>query len=95
MKSIIFIDGNFYPEDEAKVSVLDHGYLYGNGCWTTLMTHNHKLFMLDDHIDRLYESAKIIQLDTPWKKENVKEWVIETYKKNMHIPGKKNQSGIS
>ena len=89
MKSIIFIDGKFYPENEAKVSVLDHGYLYGNGCWTTLMTHNHKLFMLDDHIDRLYESAKIIQLDSPWKKENVKEWVIETYKKNMHIPGRK------
>lgn len=89
MSSIIFIDGNFFEEKDAKVSVLDHGYLYGNGCWTTLMTYNHKLFMLDEHIERLYESAKIIQLDAPWKKTEVRDWVVETYKKNIHIPGRK------
>ena len=89
MTKIIFIDGIFYEEKDAKVSVLDHGYLYGNGCWTTLMTHDHKLFMLDEHIERLYESAKIIQLDTPWEKKIVRNWVIETYKKNAHIPGRK------
>ena len=68
MSSIIFLDGKFYQEKDAKVSVLDHGYLYGNGCWTTLMTQNDKLFMLDEHIERLYESAKSIQLNSPWKK---------------------------
>ena len=45
MSSIIFLDGKFYREEEAKVSVLDHGYLYGNGCWTTLMTLDDKLFI--------------------------------------------------
>ncbi len=89
MTSIIFLDGKFYREKEAKVSVLDHGYLYGNGCWTTLMTLDDKLFMLDEHIERLYESAKIIQLDTPWKKKDVRGWVIETFKKNYHIQGRK------
>ena len=89
MKSIIFIDGKFYPEDQAKVSVLDHGYLYGNGCWTTLMSNNNKLFMIDEHIDRLYESAEIIHLETPWKKKQIKEWIFETYKKNLHIRGRK------
>jgi len=89
MSSIIFIDGKFYPEHEAKVSVLDHSYLYGNGCWTTLMTYNHKLFMLDEHIERLYESAKIIQLEVHWKQKDIKAWVIETYRRNAHIPGRK------
>ena len=89
MKSIIFIDGKFYPEDQAKVSVLDHGYLYGNGCWTTLMSNNNKLFMIDEHIERLYESAEIIHLETPWKKKQIKEWIFETYKKNLHIRGRK------
>ena len=89
MKSIIFIDGKFYPEDKAKVSVLDHGYLYGNGCWTTLMSNNNKLFMLDEHIERLYEAAEIIHLETPWEKKIVKKWIFETYKKNLHIKGRK------
>ena len=89
MTKIIFIDGIFYEEKDAKVSVLDHGYLYGNGCWTTLMTHDHKLFMLDEHIERLDESAKIIQLETKREKKTVRNWVIETYKKNVHIPGRK------
>ena len=89
MSSIIFLDGKFYQEKDAKVSVLDHGYLYGNGCWTTLMTQNDKLFMLDEHIERLYESAKIIQLDSPWKKSDVRQWIIETFRKNLHIQGRK------
>ena len=89
MGLVIFIDGQFYDEKEAKVSVLDHGYLYGNGCWTTLMTYNHKIFMLNDHIDRLYESAKLIKLNVPWSKEQVIKWTIETYNKNKHNPGRK------
>ena len=76
MSSIIFIDGKFYPEEEAKVSVLDHGYLYGNGCWTTLMSNNNKLFMLDEHIERLYESAKIIQLEVTWDKKKLKSGLL-------------------
>ena len=89
MSLIIFIDGKYYNERDAKVSVLDHGYLYGNGCWTTLMTHNHKIFMLDDHIDRLFESAKLIQLDVPWTKDQVIKWTIDTYNKNKTNPGRK------
>ena len=89
MSSIIFLDGKFYQEKDAKVSVLDHGYLYGNGCWTTLMTQNDKLFMLDEHIERLYESAKIIHLDSPWKKSEERQCRIETFRKNLHIQGRK------
>ena len=89
MSLIIFIDGKYYNEKDAKVSVLDHGFLYGNGCWTTLMTNNEKIFMLKEHIDRLFESAKLIQLDVPWSKEQVSKWTIETYNKNKHNPGRK------
>jgi branched-chain amino acid aminotransferase len=89
LSSIIFLDQKFYKEEDAKVSVLDHGYLYGNGCWTTLMTSDDKLFFVDDHMDRLVESANVIGLDVPWTKEQIKEWTYETFDKNKFIPGRK------
>ena len=58
----IFIDGQFYDEEDAKVSILDHGFLYGNGVFTTLTTYKKRIIFLSDNIERLIESAKIIDI---------------------------------
>jgi len=60
---IIYINGKFYKEQDAKISVFDHGFLYGDGVYETLRTYNGKLFRFEDHYDRLVRSAKLIGLD--------------------------------
>jgi branched-subunit amino acid aminotransferase/4-amino-4-deoxychorismate lyase len=53
----IYIDGAFYPESEAKISVFDHGLLYGDGVFEGIRFYNGKVFRLEEHIERLYKSA--------------------------------------
>jgi branched-chain amino acid aminotransferase len=88
LNSTVFLDQKFYKEEDAKVSILDHGYLYGNGCWTTMMTSGDRIFFIDDHMDRLLESANIIGLDIPWTKNQIKDWTLQTYDKNKHLSGR-------
>ena len=59
----IYVDGEIVPRDEAKVSVYDSGFMLGDGVWEGLRLHNGKFAFLDDHMDRLYEAAKAIDLD--------------------------------
>ena len=59
----IYIDGNFYPEESAKISVFDHGLLYGDGVFEGIRAYNGRVFMLDEHVDRLYRSAQAIALE--------------------------------
>ena len=80
----IFIDGEFYDEQDAKISILDHGFLYGNGVFTTLTTYNKSILFLLDHIDRLIESAKIIDIPVNWTKTEIAQWVNETYELNKN-----------
>jgi branched-chain amino acid aminotransferase len=79
----IFIDGDIYDESEAKISVLDHGFLYGDGVFTTIMANGTKLLFIDDHINRLFESAEIIKLKVPWSKNQVRHWAYETCLANI------------
>ena len=58
----IYIDGKFFPKEEAKVSVFDHGLLYGDGVFEGTRAYNGRIFKFDEHIDRLYDSAKVINL---------------------------------
>ena len=62
-EAMIYINGEFYPEHEAKVSVFDHGFLYGDGIYETLRTYNGKLFCFEEHYNRLKSSAEIIGLN--------------------------------
>ncbi len=78
----VYIDGNYVHEDEATVSVYDHGLLYGDGVFEGIRAYSGKVFKLDEHIDRLYRSAKAIKLDIPITKEEMKESVLETLRKN-------------
>jgi len=59
----IWIDGKFYEKEDAKISVFDHGLLYGDGVFEGIRAYNGKIFRLADHLDRLYASAKAIWLD--------------------------------
>lgn len=61
----IYIDGKLYPKDEAKVSVYDHGLLYGDGVFEGIRAYGGKVFRLKEHVDRLYSSAHAILLDIP------------------------------
>jgi len=79
---MIYIDGQFLPREQAKVSVFDHGLLYGDGVFEGIRAYNGRVFRLDEHIDRLFDSAKTIDLAVPVSKEEMAKIIIETMKKN-------------
>ena len=78
----VYIDGEFYLKSQAKISVYDHGFLYGDGVFEGIREYNGVVFKLKEHIDRLYRSAHAIMLDIPFKKEEMIKAVIETLRKN-------------
>ncbi len=78
----IYIDGTFYAEEEAKISVFDHGLLYGDGIFEGIRAYNGRVFKLQEHIDRLYDSAKAILLEIPYQREELAEAVLETCRQN-------------
>ena len=61
----IYIDGDFLPESEAKISVFDHGLLYGDGVFEGIRFYNGRVFRLEEHLDRLWDSARAICLTIP------------------------------
>ncbi len=81
-EQLIYIDGELVPKSEAKISVLDHGLLYGDGVFEGIRCYNGVVFKLKEHIDRLYRSAKVIKLEIPMTKEEIIRAVIETLKAN-------------
>jgi len=78
----IYLDGKFVQKEEAKVSVFDHGLLYGDGVFEGIRAYNGKVFRLDAHLDRLYDSAKTIDLPIPFTTEKLKGLILETLRKN-------------
>src|SRR5260370_35515300 len=65
MPPIIWIDGTYYDRASAKVSVFDHGLLYGDGVFEGMRVYNRRVFRLAQHVDRLYASAKGVWLEIP------------------------------
>ena len=78
----IFLSGKLVDEKDAVVSVFDHGLLYGDGVFEGIRAYNGRVFLLDEHIDRLYDSAKAIVLDLPMSKAEMSKAVIDTCKAN-------------
>ncbi len=78
----IYLNGKFVYKEEAKVSVFDHGLLYGDGVFEGIRAYNGKIFKLKEHIDRLYESARAIKLEILLTKEQMKTAIIETVREN-------------
>ena len=78
----VYINGKFYEKSDAKISVFDHGLLYGDGVFEGIRSYNRLIFKLNEHIDRLFESAHSIMLTVPLAKEQLIKAVIATLKKN-------------
>ena len=87
MPRIIFMNDRLEPEDEARVSVFDHGLLYGDGVFEGLRSYSGRVFRLDAHIDRLWASARAICLEIPMTKEAVAQAVIDTLAANKLTDG--------
>lgn len=78
----IYIDGRYYDENRAKISVFDHGLLYGDGVFEGIRAYHGRVFKLQEHIDRLYRSAKAILLDIPIEPAQMVKAVVETCRRN-------------
>jgi branched-chain amino acid aminotransferase len=78
----IFVDGQFYGENDAKVSVFDHGLLYGDGVFEGIRAYNGRVFKLKEHIDRLFYSAKAILLTLPMSHAEICKAVVDTCREN-------------
>jgi branched-chain amino acid aminotransferase len=83
----IYLDGQFLDEPDAKISVFDHGLLYGDGVFEGLRSYSGRVFRLDTHLDRLWASARAISLEIPLAKEVVARAVNETLAANKLIDG--------
>ena len=82
MGLLIYLNGKYVPEEEAKVSVFDHGFLYGDGVFEGIRAYNGRVFRLKQHIDRFYDSAKAINLVIPYTRDEMAEVVCETCRQN-------------
>jgi branched-chain amino acid aminotransferase len=78
----VYIDGEYYYKSQAKISVYDHGFLYGDGVFEGIREYNGVVFKLKEHIDRLYRSAHAIVLNIQISKEEMMNAIIETLRKN-------------
>ena len=87
MPRLIFMNDRLVPEDEARVSVFDHGLLYGDGVFEGLRSYAGRVFRLDAHLDRLWESAQAIRLEIPLSKEAMGKAVNDTLAANQLIDG--------
>ncbi len=82
MSEYVYVDGEYFEKDKAVVSVFDHGFLYGDGVFEGIRAYNGRVFKLDEHIDRLYDSAKVIALKVGLTKEEMKQVCIDSCAKN-------------
>lgn len=82
MAKFIYLDGELVPPEEAKVSVFDHGLLYGDGVFEGIRVYNGRVFRLEDHLHRLYDSAHAINLRIPLSVEEMQEAVLQTVRAN-------------
>ena len=78
----IYINGKFYPKEEAKVSVFDHGYLYGDGIYETLRAYGGKVFEIDAHIRRLFQSAEKMEMRLPLDHNGIHKAIYDTLREN-------------
>ncbi|MEO6754425.1 MAG: aminotransferase class IV, partial [Chthoniobacteraceae bacterium] len=79
---LIYLDGKIVPESQAKISVFDHGLLYGDGCFEGIRFYNGRVFRLEEHTRRIYDSAKSLLLTIPMTPEEMIRATVETVKAN-------------
>lgn len=81
-KLSVYINGEYLSEDAKHISVFDHGFLYGDGVFEGIRAYNGRIFKLKEHIERMYESAKAINLKPPVQPGELERIIIETCRKN-------------
>ena len=83
----VYIDGQYYPKEEARVSVFDHGLLYGDGIFEGIRAYNSPdgpmIFRLDDHLERFFDSAKVYQFKMPYTLAEMKQAIVELVRENQ------------
>jgi len=82
MELQVYLDGKWYPKNEAKISIFDHGLLYGDGVFEGIRAYKGLIFKLDEHLVRLWESAHTIMLKIPISQAEMKKAIVETLRKN-------------
>ena len=78
----IYLNGKFVPEEQATVSVFDHGFLYGDGVFEGIRAYGGRVFRLEDHVRRLFDSAQAIMLSIPMSQEEMCSAILETLRRN-------------
>ncbi|MDX1762918.1 MAG: aminotransferase class IV [bacterium] len=78
----VYLNNTFVPESEARVSVFDHGYLYGDGIFETLRAYSGLIFRLQDHLTRLFESGRRLSFRLPWDRQELAAILVECLKTN-------------
>jgi len=81
-KLLVYVNGRFVKANEPAISAFDHGLLYGDGVYEAIRKYGDKIFMLEEHIERLYESAKTVRINIPYTKEELARIVKQTVEKN-------------
>lgn len=87
MPQFIWLDGKLVPPQEARISVYDHGLLYGDGVFEGIRVYNGRIFKMKTHLDRLYASARAIRLEIPYTPDQIVQALRETVKANEQSNG--------
>jgi branched-chain amino acid aminotransferase len=82
MGLLIYLNGKLVKEEEAKISIFDHGLLYGDGIFEGIRSYDGRIFAFEEHLNRLYDSAKAIMLKVPLEFNDLKDAVIQTVRAN-------------
>jgi len=77
----IYLNNKLVPEEEALVSVFDHGFLYGDGIYETMRAYRGTVFLIDEHIKRLFRSGELIRLKIPLSRDRIKGAIYKTLRK--------------
>src|SRR6266436_254521 len=85
MTAKIYINGKYYDKADAKISVYDHGLLYGDGVFEGIRAYSGRVFRLKEHVDRLYESARSIHLQVPMAREEMARAIVDTVNVNKLV----------
>jgi len=84
--AVVYINGEFYDnKEDARISVWDHGFLYGDGIFEGIRAYNGRVFKLDEHLKRLYDSAKTLAIKIPLSFEELKETTLETIRRTKEM----------
>lgn len=83
LEPLVYVNGEFVEKSKATVSVFDHGVLYGDGVFEGIRAYNGIVFKLDEHVERLFNSAKVLQLEVPLSRHEMAEAIMETVRKNQ------------